>query len=93
MQQTHLNRYEKIMIAVKGFFWVAGLLAAGSDSNFMPWGNGIGVVLFAVSSFSLGKQSVNARSASEPAGNPGFYRKSDKKGTLRRSLFIPVTSL
>lgn len=93
MQQTQPDRYEKIMIVAKGFFWVAGLVMAGSDSNFMPWGNGIGVVLFAASSFFLGKQSVNTRSTPREAGNPDFYRKSGHKETQRRPLFIPATPL
>ena len=93
MQQTQINRYEKIMIGVKGFFWVAGLLMAGSESNFMPWGNGTGLILFAVSSLSVGKQSFDAASKARAAGCPGFYRKSNKKEKQRFSIFVPATNL
>ena len=93
MQQTQINRYEKIMIGVKGFFWVAGLLMAGSDSNFMPWENGIGLILFAASSFSLGKQPFDAASEARTAECPGFYRKSNEKKKQRFSIFVPATNL
>lgn len=93
MQQNQMNKYEKIMIAVKGFFWVAGLLMAGSDSNFMPWGNGIGLFLFAVSSFLLRKQSFKATSKTRATGCPGFYRNSNEKENHRFSRFIPAINL
>ncbi len=91
MQQTKMNRRETIIMGIKGFFWVTGLLMAGSDSNFMPWGNGIGLLLFSVSSLSLGKQSFNIASKTRTAGRPGFYRKACEK--RRFSLFVPATNL
>jgi hypothetical protein len=93
MQHNHMNRYEKIILGVKGFLWVAGLIMAGSDSNFMPWGNGIGVFLFAVSSFSLGRRTVMIPSKNKAAGCPGFYRKSDERHKQRLSFFIPAANL
>lgn len=88
MQQAKLNRYEKINLGVKGFFWVAGLLMAGSDSNFMPWVNGLGLVIFAASSFLLGKQSGTSKTRA--AGCPGFYRKSGEKEKKRYSPLMPT---
>jgi len=37
---------KKIITAFTGFIWVAGLLAAGSDSPCMPWVNFAGMGVF-----------------------------------------------
>ena len=91
MQQTQTNRHGKIMLGIKGFFWVAGLLIAGSDSNFMPWVNGTGLLLFIASTIVLGKQSFHAES--KPKAGLGFYRKSGGKEKQRLYGIMPVTSL
>lgn len=38
-----------------GFGWVAGLILAGSDSDFMPWLNGAGLLIFWISSMMMSK--------------------------------------
>lgn len=55
MQQTQKTRYEKCLITITGTCWVAGLLVAGSDSPYMPWLNGIGLILFLGAGILLGK--------------------------------------
>lgn len=55
MQQYPKTICEKIYIGVTGIAWVAGLLISGSDSVYMPWFNGIGLVLFFGASALLGK--------------------------------------
>ena len=91
MQQTQTNRHGKIMLGIKGFFWVAGLLIAGSDSNFMPWVNGTGLLLFIASTIVLGKSSFHAES--KPKAGLWFYRKSDRKEKQRPYGIMPATSL
>lgn len=39
-----------------GFFWIAGLLVAGSDSQYMPWVNGAGLILFTGASLIMGRR-------------------------------------
>ena len=55
MQQYQKTICEKIYIGVAGTAWVTGLLIAGSDSSYMPWFNGIGLMLFFGASVLLGK--------------------------------------
>lgn len=55
MQPKHKKTYEKFYICVTGSTWVAGLLIAGCDSPYMPWVNGVGLILFFCSSVLLGK--------------------------------------
>jgi len=94
MQQHRTERTEKIMLGVKGFFWVAGLLIAGSDSNFMPWANGLGLLLFIASSILLVKQSSQSAAGTGASECPGVYRKvCEKKNHGFASHIIPVTGL
>lgn len=73
MQHYNKTLGEKCYIAVTGAVWVAGLLIAGSENDFMPWINGAGLILFLVSSILLGKFFRQL----EPSGNivmfPKFY--------------------
>jgi hypothetical protein len=55
MQQNQKTIYEKCFIRITGIAWVAGLLIAGSDSPYMPWLNGIGLILFLGASVLLRK--------------------------------------
>lgn len=48
--------YDKGIRGAAGFFWVTGLLAAGSDGPFMPWVNLGGVFLFLMASIWLGRK-------------------------------------
>jgi uncharacterized protein (DUF58 family) len=38
-----------------GLIWVLGLLAAGSDSVYMPWLNVVGAMIFLLASIWLGR--------------------------------------
>ncbi|MCD4722589.1 MAG: hypothetical protein K8S13_22435 [Desulfobacula sp.] len=55
MQLSKKTIYEKSFIGLTGTAWIAGLLIAGSDSQYMPWLNGIGLLLFFGASILLGK--------------------------------------
>lgn len=55
MQQVQKTKYEKSFIGFSGTAWIAGLLIAGSDSQYMPWLNGIGLLLFFGASILLGR--------------------------------------
>ena len=90
MQQ--INRREKLWIGIKAFFWVAGLLISGSDNNFMPWVNGIGLLLFATASLLLARQTVQLTSKTRTGFC--FNGKSGKKENQGYSPFVlPVRVL
>jgi len=92
MQQT--NRREKLWIGIKVFFWVAGLLISGSDNNFMPWINGIGLLLFATASLLLARQTVQLTSKTRKEQAFCFNGKSGKKENQGYSPFVlPVRAL
>ncbi len=91
MQQTQTNRHGRILFGIKGFFWVAGLLIAGSDSNFMPWVNGTGLLLFIASTIVLGKQNFHAESKTKAGLR--FYQKSGKKEEQQSYGILSATSL
>ncbi|MCP4023135.1 MAG: hypothetical protein GY729_14935, partial [Desulfobacteraceae bacterium] len=46
MQLTKEKIMEKGIQGIIGTGWVAGLLIAGSDSPYMPWLNGLGILIF-----------------------------------------------
>jgi hypothetical protein len=55
MQQFKKLMLKKCITGIVGLIWVSGLLIAGSDSIYMPWVNGIGLILFFSASIILGK--------------------------------------
>jgi hypothetical protein len=55
MGKNQKSKLKKCFTGVVGLIWVTGLLVAGSDSPYMPWINGIGVILFFSASILLGK--------------------------------------
>jgi len=75
MQQIQKKIGEKFFLGVTGTTWIAGLLIAGSDSPYMPWVNGIGLILFFCASLLLGKIVHPVQSNSEHLKSPGFYKK------------------
>lgn len=81
------------MMGIKGFFWMAGLLIAGSDSDFMPWVNGIGLLLFVAASILLARQTVNAGSTARALDCSGFYGKSGSRKKQGYPLILPATGL
>jgi len=80
-------------MGVKGFFWTVGLLIAGSDGDFMPWVNGLGLLLFAASSISLARQTLGMASESRGREYPGFDCKSGQGKKQGYSLILPATGL
>nr|NJM01739.1 hypothetical protein [Desulfobacula sp.] len=93
MQQTPIKRNEKMRMGVKGFFWTAGLLMAGSDGNYMPWVNGMGLLVFAASSILLARQSLGMASTPETKEYPGFDEKSASGKKQVYPFVLPVTGL
>ncbi len=73
MQRNQKSIYERCYIAVIGVLWVTGLLIAGSDSIYMPWVNGVGLILFLLSSVMLGKYLHRTRENHRMVIFPGFY--------------------
>jgi len=74
MQQTQKTIYEKCFIGLAGTAWIAGLLVAGSDSPYMPWLNGIGLILFFGASRLLEKL-FKSRSNASIVIHSKFYKK------------------
>jgi hypothetical protein len=48
-------KYNKCLTGLAGILWITGLLIAGSDSPYMPWVNGLGLILFFCASIVIGK--------------------------------------
>jgi len=55
MQLTKKNIYNRCAMGVAALIWVFGLLAAGSDSIYMPWLNVVGAIIFLLASLWLGR--------------------------------------
>ncbi len=74
MQRNKKTIYGKCMIGIIGTAWVAGLLIAGSDSPYMPWLNGIGLIIFFGASVMLGKQVNSSPLKDRISIYPGCYQ-------------------
>lgn len=79
MQRNQKTIVEKCFIGVTGTAWVAGLLIAGSDSPYMPWLNGIGLIVFFCASILLGKFFNSSHSKDRISIYPGCYQKHDHR--------------
>jgi hypothetical protein len=55
MQLTKKNIYNRCVMGLAALIWVFGLLAAGSDSIYMPWLNVAGAIIFLLASLWLGR--------------------------------------
>ncbi len=75
MQQKQRSFIQKCKIALTGTAWVAGLLIAGSDSSYMPWPNGLGLLLFFSASILLGKQLGASKSVTVRISFPKINQK------------------
>ncbi|MCP3874387.1 MAG: hypothetical protein GY699_14685 [Desulfobacteraceae bacterium] len=75
MQQTQNTIYKKCLIGLSGAVWVVGLLIAGSDSPYMPWVNGIGLILFFSANIFLSKLLRPNQSNASIILYPKFYQK------------------
>lgn len=73
MQNIIQRLYKKWMVVIAGFSWAAGLLIAGSDSEFMPFINILGLILFFCASMILGKylQTIEADKHPTQTKRPG----------------------
>ncbi|RLC03504.1 MAG: hypothetical protein DRH34_05625 [Deltaproteobacteria bacterium] len=93
MQQIQKTIVEKCSIGILGTAWVAGLLIAGSDSLYMPWFNGVGLLLFFGASFLLGRLLNPSHLNAGIMMYPKFYQKKPKRqysicsGELRKNCF------
>ena len=84
MQQIKKIIYEKCLIGVIGAAWVTGLLIAGSDSPYMPWFNGIGLLLFFSASILIGKLLKSLHSNAGIVIYPKFYQKFNVNQTVSK---------
>ncbi|MBU1341479.1 MAG: hypothetical protein KKE44_00980 [Proteobacteria bacterium] len=75
MQQNQKPLIEKGRIGLIGTAWTFGLLIAGSDSPFMPWLNGAGLVLFFGASILLGKIVKPSQSNADTLRYSKFHEK------------------
>lgn len=66
----------KPMVGLVSILWITGLLLAGSDSPFMPWVNGLGLLLFILASIILGRLLNTSKSESTLILYPKFTRKT-----------------
>jgi hypothetical protein len=55
MQLTKKNIVNRCAMGLAALIWVFGLLAAGSDSIYMPWLNVAGAIIFLLASLWLGR--------------------------------------
>jgi ABC-type transport system involved in cytochrome c biogenesis permease subunit len=55
MQLTKENIYNRCVVGIAALIWVFGLMAAGSDSIYMPWLNLAGAIVFLLVSIWLGR--------------------------------------
>ncbi len=55
MQLNRTKIIEKSLMGIAAMGWILGLLIAGSDSPYMPWLNGLGVILFLGASLLMKK--------------------------------------
>lgn len=81
MQRFQKTIYKTCLTGITGTTWAAGLLIAGSDSPYMPWLNGIGLIIFFGASILLGKRlDLSSHSQGDAMNHPRFYQKPDIPG-------------
>ncbi len=69
MQLTKKNIYNRCAMGLAALIWVFGLLAAGSDSLYMPWLNVAGVIVFLLASLWLGRTLPGLEASNLEASN------------------------
>jgi hypothetical protein len=69
MQLTKKNMYNRCAMGLAALIWVFGLLAAGSDSLYMPWLNVAGVIVFLLASLWLGRTLPGLEASNLEASN------------------------
>ena len=70
MQLTRKYICTRCVIGMAGLIWVLGLLAAGSDSVYMPWLNVVGAMIFLLASIWLGRVLPKLEAESTLASSP-----------------------
>lgn len=70
MQLTKKYIYNRSVIGMAALIWVLGLLAAGSDSQYMPWLNVVGVIIFLLTSIWLGRSLPKLEAESRIVSSP-----------------------
>jgi hypothetical protein len=89
MQLARKNIYNRCVIGIAALIWVLGLLAAGSDSLYMPWLNIAGAIVFLLASIWLGRSlpkleaSHTIVSSSVPLRTKGLAKPSVKQQNLK----------
>jgi hypothetical protein len=69
MQLTKKNMYNRCAMGLAALIWVFGLLAAGSDSIYMPWLNVAGAIIFLLASLWLGRTLPGLEASNLEASN------------------------
>lgn len=69
MQLTKKNIYNRCAMGLTALIWVFGLLAAGSDSIYMPWLNVVGAIIFLLASLWLGRTLPGLEASNLEASN------------------------
>ena len=90
MQHSKKTICEKSVIGMTGMVWVAGLLLAGSDSPYMPWLNGMGVVLFLGAALVLGKFLHRSRSIANNAHSPALKASKKKNSRINNGYALEI---
>ncbi len=101
MQQVSNKKYQKCLVGISGVMWVAGLLIAGSDSPYMPWVNGIGLILFFCASFALSKlfrsyetdANVILSQGTDQKCHPADAASMKRPGVIRKSYMLNLQPL
>jgi len=70
MQLTKKNIYDRCVMGLAALIWVFGLLAAGSDSIYMPWLNVAGAIIFLLASLWLGRTLPRLEASSRAVSSP-----------------------
>ena len=91
MQLTKKNIYTRCAMGIAALIWVFGLLAAGSDSIYMPWLNVAGAIVFLLASLWLGRALprleagtvVSSVSVKTQGGATSFAKKQNSRVNTR----------
>ena len=74
MQLTKKNIYNRCAMGLAALIWVFGLLAAGSDSTYMPWLNVAGAIIFLLASLWLGRTLPRLEASTRVVSSPVSVR-------------------
>ncbi len=85
MQHSSRVKNSTAANVVLGSGWTLGLLLAGSDGPFMPWGNILGVLLFACASLCMAgiRPAVRFKNVKSRLGSARRTRGNTEGGRLQ----------